>query len=305
MKKIYLILLLLIALSNISKAQVLWMEGFETTTPNNLPEGWSYWDNRGNNVGPDTNWTVRDSGAIVPGINALRRAIPFQGLRLCGVSWLTSDTANIADAWLVTKRLVNVPGDGLLGFFVSGGNSTLIDTLQLWVSAVDSMPASFLANPSNYIQTLSFGPNPVYPTYIEYFIDLAPYAGQTIWIGFRYYVDATTDGVYVQIDNVTYTGTVGITQNGINVPDKFSLRQNYPNPFNPTTKINFDLAKSTNVKLTVFNSLGQMVMNIFEGFKTAGSYQADFNGSSLSSGTYYYRLDTDFYTETKKMQLIK
>ncbi|HAY34844.1 MAG TPA: hypothetical protein DCY06_12000 [Bacteroidetes bacterium] len=89
------------------------------------------------------------------------------------------------------------------------------------------------------------------------------------------------------------------------IPEKFSLNQNYPNPFNPNTKISFDLARSSNVNLTVFNSVGQKVMSLFEGYKPAGSYIATFDGSSLASGTYYYRLETDFFTETKKMQLIK
>ncbi|MBK6879085.1 MAG: T9SS type A sorting domain-containing protein [Ignavibacteria bacterium] len=71
------------------------------------------------------------------------------------------------------------------------------------------------------------------------------------------------------------------------------------------TKIKFDLAKPTNVKLFVFNNLGQEVMNLFSGYKSAGSYIADFNASGLSSGTYFYRLETDFFTETKKMQVVK
>ncbi|MBK8981760.1 MAG: T9SS type A sorting domain-containing protein [Ignavibacteria bacterium] len=96
-----------------------------------------------------------------------------------------------------------------------------------------------------------------------------------------------------------------MTQTGTNIPEKFALNQNYPNPFNPDTKISFDLARSSNVKLTVFNSVGQKVMNIFEGNRSAGSYIATFDGSSLSSGVYFYRLETDYYTETKKMQLIK
>jgi len=59
------------------------------------------------------------------------------------------------------------------------------------------------------------------------------------------------------------------------------------------------------VRLTVFNSLGQEVMNLFSGYKTAGSYTADFNASGLSSGTYFYRLETEFFTQTKKMQVVK
>ena len=118
-------------------------------------------------------------------------------------------------------------------------------------------------------------------------------------------MNTAVNGYYVQLDDVEYQGTVGITTIGTSIPDQFSLKQNYPNPFNPSTKIKFDLAKNTNVKLTIFNSLGQKMMNIFDGFKSAGSYEATFDGSSLASGTYYYRLETDFFTETKKMQLVK
>ena len=308
MKKLLYVLIFTVIAFSMAKSQALiWTEGFETTLPNNVPAGWSYWDNTGFNSGPDTNWTVRDSGSTVPGVNAIRTAIPYLGHRNAGVSWLTgtNGTANLADAWLVSKKIRNVPSDGLIQFWGTGGTPTLSDSLQLWVSTTDSTPAAFLANPNNYISTIAFPPNPVYASYSDYYIDLIPFAGQNVFIGFRYYQDVSSDGVFVQIDEVSFLGTVGITQNGTNIPDNFALYQNYPNPFNPTTKINFELSKSTNVKLTVFNSIGQVVMNIFDGYKPAGSYQAEFNGSSLSSGTYYYRLDTDFYTETKKMQLIK
>ncbi len=303
----YLFVFLLIGI-NVAKAQpVIWTEGFETTLPNNLPAGWSYFDRSGHNIGPDTNWTVRDSGSIVPGVNAIRDARSHTGLRSVGVSWLVgnADTTALADAWLVSKRIINVPSDGIIQFFGTGGTPTLSDSLQLWVSTTDSTPAAFLSNPNNYNQSISFAPNPVYAQYTDYYVDLAPYAHQNVFIGFRYYVDVSVNGVFVQVDDVTLSGTVGIVPLGVNVPDKFALKQNYPNPFNPATKINFDLAKNTNVKLTVFNSLGQKVMDIFDGYKQAGSYQADFNGGSLSSGVYFYRLETDFYTETKKMQLVK
>ncbi len=309
MKKILYVLIftLFVAVNAANSQPVVWTEGFETTLPNNVPAGWSYWDNTGFNSGPDTNWTVRDSGSTVPGVNVLRTAVPYLGHRSAGVSWLTgtNGTDDLADAWLVSRKIRNVPSDGLIQFWGTGGTPTLSDSLQVWVSTTDSTPASFLANPNNHIETIPFPPNPVYASYSDYYIDLVPYAGQNVFIGFRYYQDVSVNGVFVQIDEVSLYGTVGITQNGTTIPDNFVLHQNYPNPFNPTTKINFELSKSTNVKLTVYNSIGQIVMNIFEGFKSAGSYQAEFNGSSLSSGTYYYRLDTDYFTETKKMQMIK
>ena len=200
---------------------------------------------------------------------------------------------------------MNVPSDGYLSFWVTGGSPSFSDSVSIWITNGGPTPSSFLSNPANRFQNIFFPVGSVYGAFEQYFVDLSSYAGQNIYVGFRYNMDCAVNGYFVQMDDVDYGGTVGISQNGTSIPDKFALSQNYPNPFNPTTKINFDLAKSSNVKLTVFNSLGQVVTNLFNGYKTAGSYQADFNGVSLTSGVYFYRLETDFFTETKKMQLIK
>ncbi|HCA42217.1 MAG TPA: peptidase S8, partial [Bacteroidetes bacterium] len=66
----------------------------------------------------------------------------------------------------------------------------------------------------------------------------------------------------------------------------------------------FDIAKATNVNLVVYNSLGQVVRELVNGMKSAGTYEAEFDASSLASGTYFYRLTTDDFTETKKMLLV-
>ena len=103
-----------------------------------------------------------------------------------------------------------------------------------------------------------------------------------------------------------FVGVPGsVQQIGTNIPENFALNQNYPNPFNPSTTIRFDLAKNTNVNLVVYNSLGQEVNRVFDGHKQAGSYEAVFDASGLSSGTYYYRLTTDYFVETKKMVVVK
>ena len=306
-KRFYVLIFTVIAF-NLAKSQALvWFEGFETTLPNNIPAGWSYGDNTGFNSGPDTNWTVRDSGSIVPGINAARRSIPYEGFRSVGVSWLTGtyDTTNIADAWLVSRKIQNVPADGLIQFWGAGGNTTLSDSLQLWVSTTDSTPAAFLANPDNYIETVVFLPNPVYPSYSDYYVDLIPYAGQNVFIGFRYFQNVSSDGVFVQIDNVSYLGTVGITQNGTNIPDNFALHQNFPNPFNPVTKISFDIPVPSNVRLAIYDISGREVSTLIDEFKTAGYYTVSFTGNDISSGMYFYTLVSDNTVITKKMLLMK
>jgi hypothetical protein len=89
------------------------------------------------------------------------------------------------------------------------------------------------------------------------------------------------------------------------IPKAFSLSQNYPNPFNPNTKITFALPRSSFAKLVVYDMLGREVETLFNGHLNAGVYESDFDASKYSSGVYYYKLETDGYTETKKMILIK
>ena len=92
-------------------------------------------------------------------------------------------------------------------------------------------------------------------------------------------------------------------------PDEYNLSQNYPNPFNPTTKINFDLPKDSKVSLTVYDLLGREIIKLVNNvFRTAGSYTIEFNAGSLSSGVYFYRLETEGenkFIMAKRMILIK
>jgi hypothetical protein len=86
----------------------------------------------------------------------------------------------------------------------------------------------------------------------------------------------------------------------------YSLEQNYPNPFNPSTNIRFNLPNAANVKLTVYNVLGQQVASLINGkTMTSGSHTVEFDASSLSSGMYIYRLEAGSFTSTKRMMLIK
>jgi len=91
----------------------------------------------------------------------------------------------------------------------------------------------------------------------------------------------------------------------IETPDKYILSQNYPNPFNPATKIKFDLIKSGLVKLTVYDILGKEVATLVNENLSPGSYESDFDGSNLPSGVYFYRIETNEFTQVKKMILNK
>ena len=96
----------------------------------------------------------------------------------------------------------------------------------------------------------------------------------------------------------------GITGNNTSVK-KYTLYQNYPNPFNPFTKIKFNLPKNGFVRIQVFDIAGRLINTLINDFKFSGSYEIDFNGSNLSSGVYFYKMETIDYSDVKKMLLIK
>lgn len=98
------------------------------------------------------------------------------------------------------------------------------------------------------------------------------------------------------------TGTGNITGN---IPSAYSLSQNYPNPFNPVTRINFDIPKQGLVMMRVYDILGREVKTLINEVKAPGKYSVDFNGTELSSGVYFYKLESNGFTDIKKMFLIK
>ncbi len=103
----------------------------------------------------------------------------------------------------------------------------------------------------------------------------------------------------------TTSGATFINNNTIEKPDKYELYQNYPNPFNPVTNIQFTIPKSGLVSLKVYDVLGREVKNIVNEFKQAGSYIVSFDGSELSSGIYFYRLEAGDFVQVKRMVLVK
>lgn len=88
-------------------------------------------------------------------------------------------------------------------------------------------------------------------------------------------------------------------------PAKFELLQNYPNPFNPSTNIRFTLPETQNVKLDVYNMLGEKVATLLDRKMDAGFHSINFDASQLSNGIYIYRLQTDKSVQIKKMILMK
>ena len=91
----------------------------------------------------------------------------------------------------------------------------------------------------------------------------------------------------------------------VSVPAKFALEQNYPNPFNPTTMIKYSIPQDQQVRLNVYNLLGENVMSLVNGMQKAGQHEVNFNATNLASGVYFYKLEAGTRSSIKKMLLMK
>jgi hypothetical protein len=104
--------------------------------------------------------------------------------------------------------------------------------------------------------------------------------------------------LFTSIDSITSTK---YRESRKRFPTTFQILQNYPNPFNPTTTIEFDLPKTSEVSLKVFNILGEEVATLVSDRLSAGSYSYDWDASNLASGVYLYRMQAGDYVDTRKM----
>ena len=178
-----------------------------------------------------------------------------------------------------------------------------------------------ISNPPIYTQTSNsqgefifptnpFGPNTTgYPWSIRYpnFLITVQKNQST---GFSWLPLTDVQNFYYENGTQQFVTTITIDntdliQEKLNINKLYALDQNYPNPFNPSTTINYSLSKEGNVKLTIFNALGSKVATIVDGYKHAGNYSAQFNGSNLASGIYLYRLESGNYSAVKKFILMK
>lgn len=120
----------------------------------------------------------------------------------------------------------------------------------------------------------------------------------------RFLSDTLAYAVGFQVYKFT-TEPIGIKPVSNTVPEHFVLEQNTPNPFNPSTKIKFEIPKKTFAKLTVYDALGRETAFLVNEELNEGSYEINWNASTFPSGVYFYLLQTESFSESKKMILIK
>ncbi|MBS1514473.1 MAG: T9SS type A sorting domain-containing protein [Bacteroidetes bacterium] len=115
--------------------------------------------------------------------------------------------------------------------------------------------------------------------------------------------DSTTLGFvdYLPIRVVTET----VSQNSSILFNGFKLYDAFPNPFNPVTNISYEISRKMQVTLGVYDMNGKLVSSIFSGIKEPGKYEEHFNAAALSSGIYFYRIESEGFSDTKKLILLK
>ena len=102
-----------------------------------------------------------------------------------------------------------------------------------------------------------------------------------------------------------YGLVTGVAEKVPDIPAKFKLYQNYPNPFNPTTTIEYEIIHREQVRISVYNVLGEKISTLVDQIQESGKYRVRFDGSTLPSGVYYYAMKTNTYTSTNAMLLVK
>lgn len=298
--------LFLFILTSVSFSQYKLAETFESTSPGSLPSGWSRYNRAAFNIYSASNWTVRDSGSTVFRVDPDFKTKSRSGKRSIAVSWYSSvdstgnNIVHISDAWLFTPRFAT--NNDSISFYATGGAQAYTDSIQIWVNTTTNNPEGTRVK----IGSIVWPNGSVYGRFQRYRYSLSQFSGQTIAIGFRYYMNLQdANGLLVQLDDIYVGGSVGIENISSDIPKSYKLSQNYPNPFNPVTNIAFDIPKSSYAVLRVFDMLGREVAMLINEKLDAGSYRVNFDASNLSSGTYFYSLTTSNFSQTKKLTVIK
>ena len=170
-------------------------------------------------------------------------------------------------------------------------------------SNVSSIDTNIIVNvSSNQTSGFNIGSNPKVITGPTTFNGTLSGASGNLVI---YVFNSSNTQIYGQSAPVVVNPVTGIAQTDNALPKAYSLMQNYPNPFNPTTLIKYDLPKAGLVTLKVYDMLGKEVATLVNGTQAAGHYSVQFNASTLSSGVYIYRIQSNNFTAVKKLVLLK
>ena len=206
---------------------------------------------------------------------------------------------SVLGAWAGDWSLADTTAGLLLMLNDFGINGDKVADDNIWSRTV-TFPAGNAGGPSLYKYSVYY---PGGESYTDFDNEMLP--------GNDHYVFIKIGGVtelndIFGVPSVDGVPVVSIEENTeISIPKTMKLHQNYPNPFNPTTVISYDLPKTQLVQINIYNMLGQKIANLVNNVQSAGNYSINFDGSSLSSGIYFYQIQTDGFQQTRKMLLVK
>ena len=207
----------------------------------------------------------------------------------CGSGWhggpgieVSTTAWTVGPVWLVGKIKMN------------GATSATSDTVYMWISPDPTAGEPIMGDVAAYDATTKFNPG---------FNVVRVEFGGDVGTGLSASFDEIRLGT--SWGDVSSPLATGVAQRTNNLPAQFALSQNYPNPFNPSTNIIYSIKNSGKVSLSVYNLLGQKVAVLVDGVQNAGSHNIVFSGNNLSSGIYFYRLESANEVITKKMLLMK
>jgi hypothetical protein len=211
------------------------------------------------------------------------------------------DTGGTGQQWGSKSVFKNISQD-TIRFFIERTFEDFPDST--WYSAMCTQAGCY-APFVNIVPDPSFEDNALAPgqqdTVTLYFYSRIPGVGT---VHLRMY-EQNIPSVYIEHVYMAQLGTVGITQISSVVED-YKLDQNFPNPFNPSTIITFSIPKTEMISLKIYNSLGMEIKSLLNNERlSAGKYEVDVDAAGLSSGVYFYTLNSGSFTQTRKMILQK
>ncbi len=257
--------------------------GFETWS-GGAPAGW-----RTDNVpGSDTLiWQTTDAHSGSSAAEGVAVGIPGTQVVIAPDLSLVMPWTSKPTSFVGYYKYSPVGGDTLLLAAVFARNSSAIGAGELKIVAGASSYTQF-SIPINYFGTGS-------PDSTAIVVTIIPTSGSSY----------THAGSTFKVDDFSFAGVTGVSKSDGTTPLMYALGQNYPNPFNPTTVIRYQLPASSQVSLKVYDVLGREVASLVDAEKNAGIHSVTFDGSNLSSGVYFYRLQAGNFSAMKKLMLVK
>ena len=258
------------------------------------------------------NYTTAMGGPL--GANQARWWMGFQtGSTSTGNNWpaSTGQENNLYIDFVVSpKPGYNFTVDSVKGSFGGGGTNNM--RANLYFGGSDTSLTSLIPLNTNPLSLKQASYYPVSPadTNVYYYVGQEVKNGEKFRLRvYAWYQSTSTSSTkYLYTQNIVISGTTTLAvsvEEESGIPTRFELEQNYPNPFNPSTEINFTLNQDGITKLVVFNSIGQEVKTLINGYMQAGKHNVKLDASNLPSGVYIYRLSTSTQSLTKKMMLAK